>query len=99
MNRLALATATAALLALTACTTPGTSSGAAGGSVAPIPGSITYGGQPQTKLTKSPIGSTFPHRFRAPDGREWSETYRIAPDRSLDLISRREIELDVENNR
>ena len=23
----------------------------------PIPGSITYGGQPHTKLTKSPIGS------------------------------------------
>lgn len=25
----------------------------------PIPGSITYSGQPRTKLTKSPVGSAF----------------------------------------
>ncbi len=30
----------------------------------PIPGSIIYRGQPHTKLTKSPIGSTFPHDLR-----------------------------------
>ncbi len=31
----------------------------------PIPGSITFQGQPTTKLVKSPIGSTFSHRFYA----------------------------------
>lgn len=35
------------ILALTGCTT-------AAPDVEPIPGSITYGGQPRTKLTKSP---------------------------------------------
>ncbi|AVA25843.1 hypothetical protein [Rhizobium sp. NXC24] len=30
-------------------------------SLQPIPGSITYGGQPRMKLTKSPIGSQVPH--------------------------------------
>jgi len=29
----------------------------------PIPGSITYGGQPRTKLTKSPIGSVVHNDF------------------------------------
>ena len=27
--------------------------------LAPVPGSITYSGQPRTKLTKAPVGSTF----------------------------------------
>ena len=72
-----------AVLALCACT-PTTGVG-----IEPIPGSITYGGQPRTKLTKSPIGSTFEHRFDDGPGREVFETYRIQPDRSLLLISRR----------
>ncbi|MBP2237143.1 hypothetical protein J2Z31_003657 [Sinorhizobium kostiense] len=55
----------------------------------PIPGSITYGGQPRTKLTKAPIGSTFSHQFRDPFGRQVHETYMIAPDRSLLLVRRR----------
>ncbi|ADY65367.1 hypothetical protein [Agrobacterium tumefaciens] len=58
--------------------------------VQPIPGSITYGGQPRTKLTKSPIGSTLSHEFVMGDGRLAIETYRIQPDRSLKL-ERREI--------
>lgn len=57
--------------------------------VAPIPGSITYRGQPRTKLTKSPIGSTFSHEFRIDGSTRAVETYRIAPDRSLELIDRR----------
>jgi len=55
----------------------------------PIPGSITYGGQPRTKLTKSPIGSTFTHNFRRDDGTRVVETYQIQPDRSLRIIDRR----------
>ncbi|WP_349434751.1 hypothetical protein [Pararhizobium sp. A13] len=59
--------------------------------VEPIPGSITYGGQPRTKLTKSPIGSTFSHSFLDQYGNRWSETYQIQPDRSLKIIARRRI--------
>jgi len=55
----------------------------------PIPGSITYNGQPRTKLTKSPIGSTFSHTFLDQTGNGWSETYQIQPDRSLKLVARR----------
>ncbi|PKA39729.1 hypothetical protein [Rhizobium sullae] len=54
----------------------------------PIPGSITYSGQPRTKLTKSPIGSSFPHTFYDNRGREVEETYIIRPDRSLMIANR-----------
>ncbi len=77
MNKLAALCA----LALASCTT-------ASPAVEPIPGSITYGGQPRTKLTKSPIGSTLSHDFRMGDGRRAYETYRIAPDRALILLNR-----------
>ncbi|WP_428428398.1 hypothetical protein [Pararhizobium sp.] len=60
--------------------------------VEPIPGSITYNGQPRTKLTKSPAGSTFSHTFHDQRGGYWSETYQIQPDRSLKIISRRRAE-------
>ncbi|OWV97175.1 hypothetical protein [Rhizobium sp. R693] len=56
--------------------------------LAPIPGSITYNGQPRTKLTKSPIGASFPHTFTDQTGREVEEIYVIQPDRSL-LIAER----------
>jgi hypothetical protein len=56
--------------------------------IEPIPGSITYGGQPRTKLTKSPIGSTFTHLLTDDYGCQAQETYRIEPDRSLRLLSR-----------
>ncbi len=59
----------------------------------PIPGSITYGGQPHTKLTKAPVGSTFKHRFPYRSGFA-EETYAIQPDRSLKLI-RRDIIPDI----
>jgi len=65
---------------------------AAASSLEPVPGSITYGGQPRTKLTKSPIGSTFEHRFRDQFGDEWVERYRIRPDRSLEIVSRHRLE-------
>jgi hypothetical protein len=54
----------------------------------PIPGSITYGGQPRTKLAKSPVGSTFPHDFIDRSGQSVEETYVILPDRSLKIINR-----------
>ena len=68
------------LVALTACTTAST--------VEPIPGSIIYGGQPRTKLTKAPVGSTFSHGFTTNQGQHAVETYRIAPNRDLQLIDR-----------
>ncbi|WP_377289546.1 hypothetical protein [Rhizobium sp. SG2393] len=55
----------------------------------PIPGSITYNGQPRTKLTKAPIGSIVPHQFFDDRGRRVEETYVIQPDRSLKLTNRR----------
>ena len=73
-----------AALFLASCTTGGTGVG-----VEPIPGSITYGGQPRTKLTKAPVGSTFEHIFHDSFGRRVVETYRIQPDRSLLLVHRR----------
>lgn len=74
----------AAMLMLASCTTP---------DVEPVPGSITYGGQPRTKLTKSPIGSVVHNSFRTVSGVAY-ETYIIQPDRSLKLI-RREIRSDL----
>jgi len=66
---------------------------ATGSSLEPVPGSITYGGQPRTKLTKSPVGSTFEHRFRDQFGDQWVEQYRILPDRSLEIVSRHRVNL------
>ncbi|MBX4954969.1 hypothetical protein [Rhizobium lentis] len=54
----------------------------------PIPGSITYGGQPRTKLTKSPIGSAVHHQFYSETGQRVEETYILQPDRSLKLVRR-----------
>ncbi|HEX5934264.1 MAG TPA: hypothetical protein VFY63_08875 [Pseudorhizobium sp.] len=55
----------------------------------PIPGSITYGGQPRTRLTKAPVGSSIDHQFRNEFGQLVYEVYIIQPDRSLKLVSRR----------
>ena len=55
----------------------------------PIPGSITYGGQPRTRLKKAPVGSLVPHTFRNSFGQRVDEEYIIQPDRSLKLVSRR----------
>lgn len=60
-----------------------------GAGLEPIPGSITYGGQPRTRLTQAPVGSIVPHSFRNELGQRVNETYVIQPDRSLKLVSRR----------
>ncbi|OCO99267.1 hypothetical protein BC374_09905 [Ensifer sp. LC13] len=73
-------------LMVVGCTTP---------DLEPIPGSITYGGQPRTKLTKSPVGSLVPHRFTS--GNSFvQETYVIEPDRSLKLIRRDYYDLPID---
>jgi hypothetical protein len=54
----------------------------------PVPGSITYRGQPSQKLTLSPIGSRLQHHFTDDMGRDVFETYILQPDRSLKLVSR-----------
>ncbi len=84
MNKIAPYAAIVLSLGLTGCTVA-----APAYEVEPIPGSIIYNGQPSTKLTKSPIGSTFSHEFRIDSSTKAIETYRIAPDRSLQLINRR----------
>ncbi len=58
--------------------------------VKPIPGSITYNGQPRTKLTKSPPGSVIHNSFYDQTGSKVLETYILQPDRTLKL-TRREI--------
>lgn len=72
-------------LALAACETSQTD-------IKPIPGSITYGGQPRQKLVKSPVGSTVPHFFFDETGRRTEETYVLQPDRTLKLVERHYIE-------
>ncbi len=55
--------------------------------IEPIPGSITYNGQPKTRLQKAPIGSPVQHQFYY-NGYDYRETYIIQPDRSLKLVNR-----------
>ncbi len=55
--------------------------------IEPIPGSITYGGQPHTRLQKAPVGSQVQHQFYN-GGYDYRETYLIQPDRSLKLVDR-----------
>jgi hypothetical protein len=80
-----IAAAMIGMVILAGCTT-GKDYSAAG--VDPIAGSIIYGGQPRTKLTKSPIGSTFPHNFIDQYGQQVDETYMIQPDRTLKIVHR-----------
>jgi len=61
--------------------------------IEPIPGSITYHGQPRTKLQKAPIGSQVQHGFFGEDGYRYEETYIIQPDRSLKLVDRQMLEV------
>ena len=84
-----------AALALSAAVLAGCSASSSSSTrvLEPIPGSITYSGQPRTKLMKSPVGSTFEHRFRDRFGYEYIERYRIRPDRSLEIVHRRRLDL------
>ncbi|MQW90078.1 hypothetical protein [Sinorhizobium saheli] len=93
--KIALPTLCAVLVASGCTSTPTVGYGP---NLEPIPGSITYGGQPRTKLTKAPVGSIVPHRFFDDFGRRVSETYVIDEDRSLRLISRR-IDYDLPSDR
>ena len=78
----------AAMMAVLVAGCAVTSVSYSGEGYAPIPGSITYGGQPRTKLTKAPIGSSFPHTFTDQTGREVEEIYIIQPDRTLLIVQR-----------
>lgn len=83
---------TGLVIALAGCSTDDSGTTGAidiGPGIRPIPGSITYGGQPRTKLTKAPIGSVVPHEFRNELGQRVEENYIIQPDRSLKLVNRR----------
>lgn len=57
--------------------------------VEPIPGSITYGDRPYTRLQKAPVGSPVYHQFYGNDGYDYRETYIIQADRSLKLTDRK----------
>lgn len=59
----------------------------------PIKGSITYGGQPATRLSAAPIGSPVTHQFTDEFGRDVEETYIITKDRTLKLVNRRTISI------
>lgn len=76
---------------LTACSTnadPELAARAYGPDIPPIAGSITYGGQPRSRLARSPAGSTFDHEFTNSFGNRVVERYRIRTDRSLSIVSR-----------
>lgn len=96
MNKTILCAAFA--LTLTGCTaTPnsGMQPFEIGPGIQPIPGSITYGGQPRTRLTKSPIGSSLTHEFENEFGYRVIERYILQPDRSLLLVSRRVVRIPL----
>jgi predicted small secreted protein len=84
--KLTLASVLIAAALLSGCNTAG--GDISGPGLAPIPGSITYNGQPRTKLTKSPIGSAVYNDFYDQQGQRVYETYILQPDRSLKLVRR-----------
>ncbi|MBB6178207.1 hypothetical protein [Pseudorhizobium flavum] len=79
------------IIAAVALTVSGCTSGSLSDApgLEPIPGSITYGGQPRTRLTKAPVGSSVNHQFTNNLGQRVEERYVIQPDRSLKLVWRR----------
>ncbi|PPJ49011.1 hypothetical protein C0075_02665 [Rhizobium sp. KAs_5_22] len=53
----------------------------------PVPGSITYGPGPTSRLSKAPVGSpVFNHLMYG--GQEYNETYLVQPGGSLKLVNR-----------
>ncbi|RWX75833.1 hypothetical protein EPK99_19325 [Neorhizobium lilium] len=60
--------------------------------IEPIPGSITYRGQPHTRLQKAPVGSPVQNQFYY-NGEDYRETYIIQPDRSLKLVERHMVQI------
>ncbi|WP_373458660.1 hypothetical protein [Neorhizobium huautlense] len=90
------------LACLSACSTgsdPAPLSQSRSDGLNPVPGSITYRGQPRTKLNKSPIGSGFSHEFYNSAGDRVVERYVIRADRSLAIVSRRIINLPDDADR
>lgn len=83
---------------LSACSANGSGRPVIDNGIAPIPGSVTYGGQPHTKLSKAPVGSGFSHEFYNQNGNRVVERYVIQPDRSLKITSQEIVNLP-ENNR
>ncbi len=76
---------------LTACSTTNNLEVATrnyGSDIAPIPGSITYSGQPRTQLKKAPSGTTFEHELNDGYGNQVIERYQVQTDRTLKIISR-----------
>lgn len=55
--------------------------------IQPVPGSITYD-NPDARLTKAPVGSTFFHTFADKNGGKVREVYRVNEDRSLTIVHR-----------
>jgi hypothetical protein len=64
------------------------------GALEPVPGSITFGGQPRTKLLKAPVGSTVTHQFYNDAGQDVHEVYLLDENRNLQLIARRVSDTD-----
>jgi len=63
--------------------------GAQAASLEPVPGSLTYR-NPDVRIgfRRVPAGSTFEHHFYDNGGDHIVETYRIAPDGTLQIVDR-----------
>lgn len=88
MRKILISLVVATLAACSATADPELVARDYGSDIAPISGSITYGGQPKSRLTKAPVGSSFDHEFYNSFGNRVVERYRIQPDRSLKIVSR-----------
>lgn len=88
MRKTFVALAVATLTACSATVDPELVARDYGSDIKPISGSITYNGQPKSRLTKAPAGSTFEHEFNNSFGNRVVERYQIQPDRSLRIVSR-----------
>ncbi|GGF87175.1 hypothetical protein GCM10010924_13650 [Rhizobium wenxiniae] len=81
-----------ATVVLTACNSTGNPEFRAidyGPGIAPIAGSLTYGGKSKARLGNMPVGYTFTHEFLNGFGNRVEERYRVLEDGSLDIYSRR----------
>jgi hypothetical protein len=56
--------------------------------IEPIPGSLTYKGQPPAKEVTGSVGSTIQHKLKNEYGQSAEEFYVIQPDRTLRLVRR-----------
>ncbi|MBB4346977.1 lipoprotein [Aliirhizobium cellulosilyticum] len=94
---IALAAAT-----LTACNSTGNPEFRAidyGPGIAPIAGSLTYGGKAKARFGNMPVGYTFTHEFFNSFGSRVEERYRVLEDGSLDIYSRRITPITISHGR